>query len=247
MVLYFTGTGNSRYAARIIAEEAQDELVSINELMKKDFHGTLTSTKPFVVVSPIYAWRMPRVVEKFLREVTLDGSREIYVLVTCESQTGNAVTYVKELCQELSMTLKGFTAFYMPENYILMYPEVKEEQAKASIEKITPRIHAVGKEIAENKAIPIKKPTIIAKMQTGLVNPIFYRLLVKAKGFHTTEKCTGCGKCENLCPLNNIRLIDGRPIWGDDCTHCVACISGCPSEAIEYKKKTQGKSRYYVK
>ena len=49
-----------------------------------------------------------------------------------------------------------------------------------------------------------------------------------------TDACIGCGKCVELCPLNNIRLENGKPVWGKHCTHCMACICYCPKEAIEY-------------
>ena len=39
------------------------------------------------------------------------------------------------------------------------------------------------------------------------------------------------------CPLNNIRLENGKPVWGKHCTHCMACICDCPKEAIEYIEK----------
>ena len=37
---------------------------------------------------------------------------------------------------------------------------------------------------------------------------------------------------------------DNKPIWGKDCTHCMACICYCPVEAIEYGKKSVNKFRY---
>ena len=40
-------------------------------------------------------------------------------------------------------------------------------------------------------------------------------------------------------------LRGGKPVWGKDCTHCMACICYCPAEAIEYGKKSLGKPRYY--
>mgnify|MGYP002951794102 FL=1 len=60
------------------------------------------------------------------------------------------------------------------------------------------------------------------------------------------EECIGCGLCQDVCPLNNIRLVDGKPDWGNSCTHCMACICRCPKEAIEYKNKSVGKRRYYL-
>ena len=77
------------------------------------------------------------------------------------------------------------------------------------------------------------------------MNPVFYRFFVKAEAFRATEACIGCGKCVELCPLNNIHLENGKPVWGKNCTHCMACICYCPKEAIEYGKKSKGKPRYH--
>ena len=58
------------------------------------------------------------------------------------------------------------------------------------------------------------------------------------------SNCIGCGKCAKLCPLNNIKLTDKKPVWGNQCTHCMACIGNCPVEAIEYGTITQEKRPY---
>ena len=58
-------------------------------------------------------------------------------------------------------------------------------------------------------------------------------------------RCIGCGKCEKLCPLNNITLQNARPVWGSNCTQCMACICYCPTRALEYGKKSVGKPRYH--
>lgn len=65
-----------------------------------------------------------------------------------------------------------------------------------------------------------------------------------AKKFYATDACIGCGKCTKVCPLNNVNLRDRKPVWGNQCTHCMACICKCPEEAIEYGKKSKGKPRY---
>ena len=59
------------------------------------------------------------------------------------------------------------------------------------------------------------------------------------------DKCSGCGLCVQLCPLNNITLKNGKPVWGGGCTHCMACICSCPARAIEYGRKSRGKPRYF--
>ena len=63
MILFFTGTGNSRYAARQLARLLGDEAVSLDERMRKKKLGNFFSRRPYVLVCPVYAWRMPRLLE----------------------------------------------------------------------------------------------------------------------------------------------------------------------------------------
>ncbi|MCL2678499.1 MAG: EFR1 family ferrodoxin, partial [Clostridiales bacterium] len=63
-------------------------------------------------------------------------------------------------------------------------------------------------------------------------------------GFAAGGGCTGCGLCQKICPVKNIRLENGRPKWLGQCERCVACISWCPSKAIDYGSKTQERRRY---
>ena len=44
--------------------------------------------------------------------------------------------------------------------------------------------------------------------------------------------------------MNGIGMKDGRPVWNGRCTHCMACICGCPVSAIEYGRASRGKARY---
>ena len=56
MVLYFTGTGNSKYVADFLADKLQDEAVSLNDMLKNNLPRETESEKPFVWVAPIYAF-----------------------------------------------------------------------------------------------------------------------------------------------------------------------------------------------
>jgi ferredoxin len=245
MILYFSGTGNSRHAAQIIRSVTGDELVSMNDLIKNGNAKPLTSEKPFVFVCPTYAWRIPRIVEKFIREHVFTGSKKAYFILTCGDIVGNAAGHIKGFCAEKGLALSGFAAVVMPENYVAMFPVPGKAQAREGIRKAIPEIQALAREIKEGRIIKGKKSGFVGVLQSGMVNSIFYSMFVTAKGFHSTDACTHCGQCVGLCPLNNVTLAEGKPQWGRVCTHCMACIGGCPEGAIEYKRKTQGKPRYY--
>ena len=82
MILYFSGTGNSQWAARRLAEALDDEVVSINCIMKEGTSAPLRSRKPFVFVAPTYAWRLPRVVDRWIRGASFAGSNDAYFVLT---------------------------------------------------------------------------------------------------------------------------------------------------------------------
>lgn len=121
-------------------------------------------------------------------------------------------------------------------------PEVEEaRQIVARAEPFTDRTIAA---ICAGQMFAPPRKNLYDRFMSSAVNPIFYPLFVKAKPFVAGNACIGCGKCEKLCPMNNITLPNGRPVWGDNCTQCMACICYCPTEAIEYGKKSLGKPRY---
>ena len=244
MVLYFSGTGNSRYVAEVIAGELGDELISINDYIKNGIAGDFVSGRPYVLVCPTYAWRVPLVVEDWLRGARFDGCKDLYFVLTCGSSTYGAQTYARRLCDETGMNFRGFKTVIMPENYIAMFPVPDREKSARIVNAAMRPVKAAVRAITAGEDMPEKNPHLGMFMST-LVNRFFFKFLVKDKGFHLEKPCTSCGKCAEMCPLNNISLEDGRPVWHGNCTHCMACICSCPLECIEYKKATQKRRKYW--
>lgn len=244
MVLYFSGTGNSRYVARKIAEVFGDEIVSINRRIKDGNYSSLSSDKPFVFVGPVYAGRLPRIMDEYIEKVTFKGTKEVYFIGTCAATAWQTASYVNKLCEKKQFTLLGFNSIVMPQGYIAGGGTQPKEVNDKILKQAEPTIERLAVKISENQKLDFEKPG--KAIMSKVINPMMYATMISAKGFKATDKCGGCGTCADRCPLNNIRLIGHKPTWGKECTHCMACIAGCPNEAIEYGKKTQGKTRYYL-
>ena len=244
MVIYFSGTGNSRYCAEMLADGLGDEITNSFSFIREGIRAELSSEKPWVFVCPTYAWYLPHIFEDFIRSGSFSGSRDAYFIMTCGSDIGGAGIKLKKLCSELNMNYKGVLQVVMPENYIAMFNAPSAEDAERIVLAAHPALKAAICRITENADLPSWKPGIIAKLKTGPVNAGFYKSSVKSGPFYSTDACIGCGKCETLCVLKNISIVDGRPVWGNSCTHCMACICSCPEEAIEYGKTSKGKPRY---
>ena len=244
MIIYFSGTGNSRFAAEYLAKQLQDELLDAGRRMKAGEKDSFHSDRPWVFVAPVYAWRMANVLAEHIRSTQLTGSRETYFVLTCGGDIGNAGHYAAQLCEEKGLHYKGVLEVVMPENYIAMFNAPGEEEARAIVTKAKPILEQAAQLIRQGKPLPEPKVGLLDRLKSGPVNKGFYKFYVKADAFFATDACTGCGVCTEACPLNNIRLCGGKPVWDKNCTHCMACICGCPTEAIEYGKRSRGKPRY---
>ena len=245
MVLYFTGTGNSRYLARRIAEGLEMPLYDLNACIKAGDTAPVQTGWDVVLVTPTYAWRIPRVVSEWLGKTALTGAERIWFVMDCGSEIGNAAGYNRQLAAQKQLQYMGTAQIIMPENYIAMFNAPPKEQAKSIVEQAEPELQKVLTQLRAGQEFPPPRENLYDRFMSGPVNPVFYRFLVKAEAFQATEACIGCGKCVELCPLSNIHLENGKPVWGKNCTHCMACICYCPKEAIEYGKKSKGKPQYH--
>ena len=247
MILCFSGTGNSRWTAAQLASLLGDEdVVSINDALKEGSVPTLCSERPFVVVSPTYAWRLPRVVDAWLRSVRFEGSRDVYFVLTCGGSVGNAAKYARRLCRDAGLRYRGLAEVVMPENYVALYDVPDEETCERLLDAARSQLEGLAARIEAGEPLPEAHPSAKGRLRSGPVNAAFYPALVHDKAFAATDACTSCGLCAARCPLNNIVLEGGRPVWMGSCTHCMACIGGCPAEAIEYGEKTKARRRYYL-
>ncbi|MBR3756742.1 MAG: EFR1 family ferrodoxin [Firmicutes bacterium] len=244
MILYFSGTGNSKHVAKKLETQLGDTALNLAYYIKNDIQKPIHSDKPWVIVVPTYGWQIPHIVANWILQTELTGCRDAYFVMTCGDDTGNAQKYNHILCEKKNWIHKGTATIVMPENYIALFDAPDLETSKRIVKAASRSIKKTGEYILQGGNLPKRKISLKDKIKSGPVNILFYRLYVKAKKFCTTESCTGCGLCESLCPMNNISVKNGTPIWGKNCTHCMACICGCPMEAIEYGKISEGKVRY---
>ena len=244
MILYFSATGNSEYVAKRIARTIGDEAVNLFPYLRSGEHPALTSEQPWVIVAPTYSWRMPRFLQGWLDGFPFPGDTDVYFVLTCGGSIGNAGAYLRRWCAHRRLSFRGCAQIVMPENYLALFSVPDPDEAKAIIERAEPSITEAARLIAAREPLAPKQIGIVDRLESGIVNDLFYPFVVRDKKFRATEACTACGTCENVCPLANVKLKGGIPTWSGTCTHCMACIARCPVSAIEYGDKTEGKPRY---
>ena len=245
MILYFSGTGNSKYAAKRIADALGDEILNLNDRIKASDTSPVETGERVIIVTPTYAWRIPRVVRDWLLKTELRGAKQAWFVMTCGSEIGNADKYNRELCAEKAISCMGTAQIVMPENYIAMFSAPQADEARQIVAKAEPNIDCVIASIQSNQPFAPTRNNLYDRFMSGPVNLIFYKFFVNADAFTVSDACISCGQCAKRCPMNNVTLKDGKPVWGKACRHCMACICYCPVSAIEYGKKSVGQPRYH--
>jgi len=46
------------------------------------------------------------------------------------------------------------------------------------------------------------------------------------------DKCTGCGACEEACPVESIKVKEKAEVDEENCIDCGTCVDECPVEAL---------------
>ncbi|MDO4862749.1 MAG: EFR1 family ferrodoxin [Ruminococcus sp.] len=245
MILYFTGTGNTKFVAEYIADHVGDECIDLGEVLKYKRPLRFNSVKPFVFCAPIYAWGYPKLIEKLISRAELTGSEQIYFISTMESQTGSFEHSLEKIAYAKDMAYMGACGVPMPNNYISGGDLPTAEEAEVKITASLPLMKTLSDRIMEGAMIEKFDDTPFAGVASGAVNYMFNRFFISSSKFEVSEDCVSCGKCETVCPVNNVKLSPtGVPHFDRYCLNCYSCVNRCPAKAINIGKKTEGRNRY---
>lgn len=138
MILYITGSGNSKFVADLIAHVVGDQTLSLNEAIKSGKPLSATSDKPYVIVTPHLRLDLPHVVMRAVSEATLSGSGEAYVVATCGDRSANAHRSARKLIDGKGMTFLGFYDVVMPDNMVTMLTCPTPQQPGPRLQRPSP-------------------------------------------------------------------------------------------------------------
>ena len=179
-VIFFTGTGNSKYVAERIAEIMGTGIIDAGRMIKAG-ETIVIKDEDVVICTPTYAWRTPRALEEWLRKSDFSAAARIWYLMTCGDQIGGADKFNAKLSWDLGCQHMGTGEIIMPENYIAMFNAPFPEEAKQIIADAEGPITACGQLIADGIPIPPAPQKALYRMSSSFVNAAFGKFFIKDK------------------------------------------------------------------
>lgn len=233
-ILYFTSTGNCLYVAKRIG----GRLCSIPQMIKA---GEYTfSDDKIGIISPSYGLCIPPFVQEFVKKAQFHCTY-LFGIVTYGFFAGAVSSQLEKLVEDKEKEFDYLTTIKMVENYLPDF-EMRKEISKCSSEKAKKeqetRLAKIILNIQEQKC-QIQHETHLNHFITMLheKNYAYNCGVGMTKGYHVEDQCKGCGICTKVCPMHNISIVDGRPVFGANCISCLACTQNCPQNAIRLENE----------
>jgi ferredoxin len=233
--IYFSGTGNSKYAAELFCKEYDKESVAYSI---EDTEALVAiANEDFIIFAyPVQYSTLPKIMRDYITDHSeLWKNKKVFIIATMGLFSGDGSGALGRLLKKCGAEVIGGLHLKMPDSI------ADEKALKRPLEKNRELVKQAKQKINESvKRLKAGKPT-----QEGI--GALYRMAgffgQRAYFGHKTreyssklkidnDKCIGCGLCEKLCPMKNISIKNQKAVSGDQCTMCYRCINKCSKQAI---------------
>ncbi len=243
-IFYFTGTGNTLFVAKHIAEKLGDAAIEPIAGAKQVIDSAVDAIGIFF---PVCGWGMPKIVCDFV-----DGMENLqgkYIFAVC---TYGGTLFASLKTTQARLRKKGFDlhagfGIRMPVNYIPVFKVLSRQKENKLLEKAKVKIARIAEVIKKRQKskIEVWKVPIINGLLLSMNGKMIHQLFEEDKKFRVNSDCNGCGVCQKVCPVLNITMKNDRPVWNHSCQQCLACLHWCPQAAIQYGKAPANRGRYH--
>lgn len=237
LLLYYTGTFNTRYVTNKLKERllALDWNVTVYEIDPLNTERLDLSEYDIIGLGyPIYGYCAPYAFLKFIRKQKFPRGIQVFVYKNSgETQHANDASskYVHRHLRFNGAKLTNEYHFIMPYNIHFRFDEylVKEMLIMDSklMDILVYEIQNGIRNVKAYKLWPRIVSSVVSRPQYigGDVNSFLYKV--------DDDKCIKCDLCIKRCPTKNIyRDEDGKMRFHHNCLMCMRCSLYCPTDAI---------------
>ncbi|MDR1587483.1 MAG: EFR1 family ferrodoxin [Treponema sp.] len=240
-IFYFSGTGNTLWSAKKIAEmlNGNCELFNIGVEMRKPAEPI--EANRVIVLFPAYAYQAPLLVRRFFIRSEV-RSPYIAALATFGTDPGGALAEAYRIFKRKKTAVAYFASIPCVENYIPLFGPQSEETKRRRLALQKNATEKIARDILNrktNSVWPLRPFSMCTSSLFRLGKPLF------VKAFKVKAACNGCGVCARICPAANITIEGINPVFSAHCEQCQACLNWCPRRAIGYLRFDPDRFQYH--
>jgi ferredoxin len=260
VILYFSGTGNTDYVARYLAHKLVAVPIEVElRSIERQRPEMLDGFDVLAVGFPVYGCESPPFFQAYLARLAPGQGRGAFVFCTKGAMAGNAVRRNLQRLAERGYLPLGGRSVGMPGSDGLALSGKDSWMARSALRKdydhlknadrLSEQMAAVLSGLADGKPIEAFHRPLPWSASGVLLDRLWaflYRLFADPfrTQFWADEHCQACSLCVQICPVDNVTLRDGHPLFADHCVLCLRCLHNCPREAIQIGKLTVNKFRW---
>ena len=247
-VWWFSGTGNSLVVARDLAQILGARLEPMARFLAE---GRVQAPRGLaVLVFPVYFGALPNLVARFV--ASLDGAEacKLTAIATYGGGAGESFDQLNQILALRGSKLNAVYGLHLPQNAFNKF----WENPAAIFRAVARRVGKMAGEIEAGR--PVRSldqawlQPILARFRSQIRGANRRSLLAVSgladdpththhdlvaasdRSYRTNDSCNACGLCVRLCPVGNLSLETGRPVWSGRCEACLSCYHSCPRQAI---------------
>ncbi len=238
MAVYaMSASGNTLYAAKEISNSLH---LPLHNILRISGDGYRDPDDIVGIICPLYDFKPHTAVIERLQTLRVRDDAYVFFVATYGIAPRKAYRYIKRntpLCFKAGFGLKmphnGIGSAKLPSmerNRILSNSKISLQGVIDSIRKREESdfISSSPFSVLSNKLFLRALPSVFILLMQMLFQG------VKSLEFCANDECIGCGVCVNVCPVDNITLLQEKPQFGTRCLNCFSCIHNCPKGAVSF-------------
>lgn len=256
-IYYFSGTGNSLYAAKLLQRHFPESTL-VPMLSVLPIEKAAVKSKVVALVFPLHLAYLPKPVRSFLEKIDLSSADYIFTVITRIGTFSFCDIAIRRYLKRQGKNLNALFYLNMADNSptglkpgkgdVKWIERIASDKLEAIDRDAAAVMETIAATVSARENCPVKSRTSPLRL---ILERVMYAIISASSksevGFYADQSCTGCKKCERICPSGKIVMQNNRPVWlnSTPCYYCFACFNFCPEQAILIKNKfTQKSGRY---
>lgn len=236
LILYFSGTGNTKRIAEImqqvfISRNSLCRIIPIEDITRSNEHPDFSQWDKIGIGYPVHAMDAPQIIYDLLDSLP-KSHKDYFLFKTAGSSmfSAGSTLRIRERMANLGFRLCHEQLYVMPPNSFGTVSPVKVEKRYQSCRELA---------ICSCEEILSETPHRIPEAPLRELCYAFARMekhgaKQATRRWTVNADCTLCELCVRECPTENIKIVEGQFEFSNKCLLCLRCWWNCPTRAISH-------------